>query len=158
MTRAGRGWSDPSDTAQDGAQMMTDLHTLLHRGGVPGPYVSWPATRLVACMYASFAADYPDEVAGMVLIDSTSDSLPASMSAQGWGPDDILARASVLASTSARLGVGRLLGLGYGSLPPRSDSRGARKARHLKQPSQHHRRVHASQCISSRGCNARRLR
>ena len=118
---AGRGWSDPSDTAQDGAQMMTDLHTLLHRGGVPGPYVL--AGHSFGGLYVRiFAAHYPDEVAGMVLIDSTSDSLPASMSAQGWGPDDILARASVLASTSARLGVGRLLGLGYGSLPPRSDS------------------------------------
>ena len=47
--------------------------------------------------------------------------MPASTSAQSWGPDDILARASVLASTSARLGVGRLFGLaGYGSLPPQS--------------------------------------
>jgi pimeloyl-ACP methyl ester carboxylesterase len=67
-----------------------------------------------------FAARYPDEVAGMVLIDSTGASLPSSSSAQSWGPDDILARASVLASTSARLGVGRLFGLGYGSLPPQS--------------------------------------
>ena len=28
--RAGRGWSDPADTTQDGAQIATDLHTLLH--------------------------------------------------------------------------------------------------------------------------------
>jgi hypothetical protein len=58
-----------------------------------------------------------------VLIDSTGAALPASTSAQSWGPDDILARASVLASTSARLGVGRLIGLvGYGSLPPQSEA------------------------------------
>ena len=37
--RAGRGWSEPADTAQDGAQIATDLHTLLQRGHVPGPYV-----------------------------------------------------------------------------------------------------------------------
>ncbi len=116
---AGRGWSDPSDVTQDGAQMMADLHTLLHRAHVPGPYVL--AGHSFGGLYVRiFAARYPDEVAGMVLIDSTGASLPASTTAQSWGPDNILARASVLASTSARLGVGRLFGLGYGSLPARS--------------------------------------
>jgi hypothetical protein len=37
--RAGRGWSEAADTAQDAAQIVTDLHTLLQRGHVPGPYV-----------------------------------------------------------------------------------------------------------------------
>ncbi len=117
---AGRGWSEASDVTQDGAQMMTDLHTLLHSGGVPGPYVL--AGHSFGGLYVRiFAAQYPDEVAGMVLIDSTGAHVPASTSAQSWGPDDILARGSVLASTSARLGVGRLFGLaGYGSLPPQS--------------------------------------
>ena len=116
---AGRGWSDPSDATQDGVQMMTDLHTLLHRGNVPGPYVL--AGHSFGGLYVRIFADrYPDEVAGMVLIDSTGSSLPASNAAQSWGPDDILRRTSVLASTSARLGVGRLFGLGYGSLPPKS--------------------------------------
>jgi pimeloyl-ACP methyl ester carboxylesterase len=118
---AGRGWSDPSEATQDGSQMMTDLHTLLHRGGVPGPYVL--AGHSFGGLYVRiFAAQYPDEVAGMVLIDSTGSHLPASTSPQSWGPDEILARASVLASTSARLGLGRLFGLGYGSLPPQSDN------------------------------------
>jgi pimeloyl-ACP methyl ester carboxylesterase len=118
--RAGRGWSDPSDATQDGEQIATDLHTLLHRAHVPGPYVL--AGHSFGGLYVRiFAARYPDEVAGLVLIDSTGAALPASTSAQSWGPDDILARASVLASTSARLGVGRLIGLvGYGSLPPQS--------------------------------------
>ena len=117
---AGRGWSEASDVTQDGSQMMTDLHTLLHRGGVPGPYVL--AGHSFGGLYVRiFAAQYPDEVAGMVLIDSTGAHLPASTSPQSWGPDDILARASVLASTLARLGVGRLFGLGYGSLPQQSD-------------------------------------
>lgn len=116
---AGRGWSDPSDVTQDGAQMMTDLHTLLHRGHVAGPYVL--AGHSFGGLYVRIFADqYPDEVAGMVLIDSTGAHLPASTSAMNWGPDDILARTSVLASTSARLGLGRFFGLGYGSLPPQS--------------------------------------
>ena len=97
------------------------LHTLLHRAHVPGPYVL--AGHSFGGLYVRiFAARYPNEVAGMVLIDSTGSVWPASTSAQSRGPDDILARASVLASASARLGVGRLIGLGggYGTLPPRS--------------------------------------
>src|SRR6476646_2714564 len=116
---AGRGWSDQSEATQDGSQMMTDLHTLLHRGGVPGPYVL--AGHSFGGLYVRiFAAQYPDEVAGMVLIDSTGAHLPASTSSQSWGPDDILARASVLASTSARLGVGRFFTIGYDTLPQQS--------------------------------------
>ena len=154
---AGRGWSDQSEATQDGSQMMTDLHTLLHRGGVPGPYVL--AGHSFGGLYVRiFAAQYPDEVAGMVLIDSTGSHLPASTSPQSWGPDDILARASVLASTSARLGVGRLFGLGYGSLPPQSDRRGTREARHLHQSSQHHRRVPPSQRVGTRSRISHRLR
>jgi pimeloyl-ACP methyl ester carboxylesterase len=126
--RAGRGWSEPSGNTQDGEQIATDLHTLLHRAHVPGPYVL--AGHSFGGLYVRiFAARYPKEVAGMVLIDSTGSALPASTSAQSWGPDDILARVSVLASTSARLGIGRFFGLGYGSLPQQSaDEVGAKLA------------------------------
>jgi pimeloyl-ACP methyl ester carboxylesterase len=117
--RAGRGWSDPSEAPQDGAQIATDLHTLLHRGHVPGPYVL--AGHSFGGLYVrTFAARYPDEVAGMVLVDSTA---AASAATTGTATDDagsydILGRASVLASTSARLGLGRVIGLlDYGSLP-----------------------------------------
>src|SRR4029077_4010334 len=81
----------------------TGLHTLLHRAHVPGPYVL--AGHSFGGLYVRiFAARYSKEVAGMMLIDSTGSASPASTSAQSWCPDDILARASVLASTSARLG------------------------------------------------------
>ena len=72
--RAGRGWSEPADTPQDATQIATDLHTLLQRAHVPGPYVL--AGHSFGGLYVlTFAARYPDEVAGMVLIDSTA---PAS--------------------------------------------------------------------------------
>jgi len=71
--RAGRGWSEPADTTQDATQIATDLHTLLHRGQVPGPYVQ--AGHSFGGLYSlTFAACYPDEVAGMVLVDSTPPS------------------------------------------------------------------------------------
>ena len=74
--RAGRGWSEPAATAQDGAQIATDLHTLLQRGHVPGPYVL--VGHSFGGLYVlTFAARYPDEVAGMVLVDSTA-SPPAA--------------------------------------------------------------------------------
>ena len=37
--RAGRGWSDAAQTPPDAVQISTDLHTLLARAHVPGPYV-----------------------------------------------------------------------------------------------------------------------
>ena len=118
--RAGLGWSERGTAPRDADTLAVELHTALQAAGVPGPYVL--AGHSFGGLYVRiFAAQYPDEVAGMVLIDSTGAHLPASTSAQSWGPDDILARGSVLASTSARLGVGRLFGLaGYGSLPPQS--------------------------------------
>ena len=121
--RAGRGWSEPAGTPQDGAQIATDLHMLLQRGHVPGPYVL--AGHSFGGLYVlTFAARYPDEVAGMVLVDSTA---PASAAKPGNATPgdgdsyDVMSRVSALASASARLGLGRLYGqFAFGSLPPRS--------------------------------------
>lgn len=108
--RAGRGWSEPASTAQDATQIATDLHTLLQRGNVPGPYVL--AGHSFGGLYVlTFAAMYPDEVAGMVLIDSTDPGpadKPGTTSPAGAGIYDILGRASALIATSARFGLGRL--------------------------------------------------
>ena len=119
--RAGRGWSQPADTPQDGTQIATDLHTLLQRGHVPGPYVL--AGHSFGGLYVlAFAARYPDEVAGMVLVDSTapaSATKPAAASPSDGGSYDVMGRVSALASVSARLGLSRLYGqLEHGSLPP----------------------------------------
>jgi pimeloyl-ACP methyl ester carboxylesterase len=108
--RAGRGWSEPTDTAQHGTQIATDLHTLLQRGNVPGPYVL--AGHSFGGLYTlTFAARYPDEVAGMVLVDSTAPAAkPGTTSPGDRGSYDILGRLSALASVSVRLGLGRLYG------------------------------------------------
>lgn len=121
--RAGRGWSEAADTPQDATQIATDLHTLLHRGHVPGPYVL--AGHSFGGLYAlTFADRYPDEVAGMVLVDSTapaSAAKPMATSPGDGGSYDVMDRASALVSPSARLGLVRLYSqFDYGSLPPRS--------------------------------------
>jgi pimeloyl-ACP methyl ester carboxylesterase len=120
--RAGRGWSEPADSPQDGAQIATDLHTLLHRGNVPGPCVL--AGHSFGGLYVlAFAARYPDEVAGMVLVDSTAPktAAPGAVRPAAGGASGVLVRASALVSASARLGLGRLYAqFDDGSLPPGS--------------------------------------
>jgi pimeloyl-ACP methyl ester carboxylesterase len=113
--RAGRGWSDAADAPQDGAQIAADLHTLLDRAHVPGPYVL--AGHSFGGLYVqSFAAQFPDDVAGLVLLDSTAPkpgpALPILTS------DNVLGRVSTLVPAVAHLGAGRLLAQSsYGTLP-----------------------------------------
>jgi pimeloyl-ACP methyl ester carboxylesterase len=115
--RAGRGWSDPAASPLDGAQVATDLHTLLHRAHVPGPYVL--AGHSFGGLYVrTYAARYPDEVAGLVLVDST----PASshpVSSPEPGSYSVLRHVSSLVATTSQLGVGRLIAAGsYPELAP----------------------------------------
>src|SRR6266705_6169548 len=67
--RAGQGWSDPPASPQDGAAVATDLHTLLANAQIPGPYVLVGHSTGGAYIRV-FAARFPDQVAGMVLLDS----------------------------------------------------------------------------------------
>jgi pimeloyl-ACP methyl ester carboxylesterase len=69
--RAGRAWSDDVDVPQDGARIAADLRALLDRAQVPGPYVL--AGHSFGGLYAlTFARQFPDSVAGVVLLDSTA--------------------------------------------------------------------------------------
>lgn len=109
--RAGRGWSDPSDHPLDGRATAADLHALLHGGQVDGPYVL--AGHSFGGLYAlAFAAAYPDEVAGLVLVDSTSPR-------PGPAPADAPAgRALRLLPAAAHVGLARLVAhVSFGGLP-----------------------------------------
>jgi pimeloyl-ACP methyl ester carboxylesterase len=121
--RAGKGWSDPADGPQDAVQTATDLHTLLDRANIPGPYVL--AGHSFGGLYVlTFAAQYPDQVAGLVLLDSTAPvagPAPTMVSS-----DDLLGRISAPLAAAANLGVAHLIGDYYDSLPP--PSRGETRA------------------------------
>ena len=122
--RAGRGWSDPAASPPDGAQIATDLHTLLDRAQVPGPYVL--AGHSFGGLYVrTYAAKYPEQVAGLVLVDSTAaDNNPVSPPKAG--SYSVLKHVSSLFATTSRLGVGRLLAAtSLSDLPPkyRDDAR-----------------------------------
>ncbi|MGY1623930.1 alpha/beta fold hydrolase [Geodermatophilus sp. SYSU D00965] len=96
--RAGQGWSEDAPQPQDGHQAAADLHTLLERAGEQGPYVL--VGHSIGGDHAmTYAARYPQQVAGMVLLDATD---PYRV---GGGPPEAMA---VLPSL-ARLGIGRLL-------------------------------------------------
>jgi pimeloyl-ACP methyl ester carboxylesterase len=67
--RAGEGWSDPGPFPRTSNAIAKDLHELLKRAGVPAPYVFAGASfgGLNSRVYGGL---YPNEVAGMILIDS----------------------------------------------------------------------------------------
>jgi pimeloyl-ACP methyl ester carboxylesterase len=107
--RAGLGYSDASNQPRTSKEIATELHTLLRSAGVTPPYV------LVGHSMGGFdvrlyASTYPEQVAGMVLVDSShpdqDNRLPAELrSMQGsWQRE-----AQFLAYTMP-FGVPRLLG------------------------------------------------
>jgi pimeloyl-ACP methyl ester carboxylesterase len=70
--RAGEAWSDPGPMPRTMAQEAYELQALLDRGGERAPYV------LVGHSFAGltmriFAQRYPADVAGVVLVDATSE-------------------------------------------------------------------------------------
>lgn len=70
--RAGIGFSDPADRAGSSSDIVDDLHRLLSRAGIKGPYV------LVGHSYGGlatvlFASRYPKEVAGLVGVDPANE-------------------------------------------------------------------------------------
>jgi pimeloyl-ACP methyl ester carboxylesterase len=73
--RAGIGWSDPGPFPRTSEAIARDLHELLKRAGVPAPYVLSGASfgGLNSRVYAGL---FPNEVAGMVLVDSAHEDEP----------------------------------------------------------------------------------
>jgi pimeloyl-ACP methyl ester carboxylesterase len=69
--RAGQGWSDDAAHPQDGREVAADLHTLLASAGEHGPYVL-AGHSSGGTLAITYAARYPAQVAGMVLLDSSS--------------------------------------------------------------------------------------
>jgi pimeloyl-ACP methyl ester carboxylesterase len=109
--RAGQGWSEDASRPQDGLQAAADLHTLLSRAGEHGPYVL--VGHSIGGDYAlTYAARYPEQVAGMVLLDTTPPyGVTATDHSSTPGPIALL-------PSLARLGIGRLLPTSFWSALP----------------------------------------
>jgi pimeloyl-ACP methyl ester carboxylesterase len=114
--RAGMGWSEPGPSPLDATRVASELHTLLQEADEEGPYVL--VGHSLAGLYSRIYADrYPEEVAGMVLVDSTHPN-------QFEGSELVVTMnraAGVLGPLVARTGISRVFDL-YPSnpeLPPR---------------------------------------
>lgn len=70
--RAGLGWSDPAPQGWTQAGMAADLHALLAASGEPGPYVI-VAHSLGGLLARTYVRTYRSDVAGLILVDATSD-------------------------------------------------------------------------------------
>jgi pimeloyl-ACP methyl ester carboxylesterase len=95
--RAGLGWSEPGAEQRNGAALAGDLHALLEQLAVPRPVIL-VAHSLGGLHALDFAGRYPDDLAGLVLVDS---SMP-----------DLLERVSVNAAQRRLMMVGALRRIG----------------------------------------------
>ena len=97
--------ANPPDGPQDGVEVATDLHTLLERAGEHGPFVL--AGHSAGGIYVlNFAHLYPEQVAGVVLLDSMHPEQYTKIA--GWPAFyEMFRRASAVLPSLSRLGVGR---------------------------------------------------
>ena len=69
--RAGEGWSDPPPAPRTSPSITNDLHELLQRAPVPGPYIL--VGHSIGGDFARiYAGRFPSEIAGLVLVDSAN--------------------------------------------------------------------------------------
>lgn len=74
---------DPVPMPRTAQSVVTDLHTLLHVAGIPGPYVL--VGHLLGGLFVRlYASTYPDEVVGLVLVDAWSEELHSLLTPEEW--------------------------------------------------------------------------
>jgi pimeloyl-ACP methyl ester carboxylesterase len=104
--RPGQGWSEETTHPQDGVAAARDLRTLLTAAGETGPFVL--VGHSTGGTYAmTYAHRNPEQVAAMVLLDSSSPNQFTKVDAYP-GQYSIMRRGLALLPTLARLGVSRL--------------------------------------------------
>jgi pimeloyl-ACP methyl ester carboxylesterase len=102
--RAGMGWSEMGPDPRDAKQITSELHTLLGKAGIEGPYVL--VGHSFGGMYMqTYAARYPDEVAGVGLVDSSTDPDQFSQRPEAQDSNEPQKQTSSVSSQLVRLGV-----------------------------------------------------
>lgn len=100
--RAGIGWSEPSPAGRGVNQINKELHDLLRNAGEQKPFV-FGGHSLGGLYLQNYANQYPEEVAGLVLIDSSHGEQPVRY------PNSSPVMLSRLLKIAAPFGVLRLL-------------------------------------------------
>ena len=102
--RAGMGWSEMGPAPRDAKQITGELHTLLSKASIEGPYVL--VGHSFGGMYMqTYAARYPDEVTGVVLVDSSTDPDQFSQRPEARESNEPQEQRSAVGSQLVRLGV-----------------------------------------------------
>jgi pimeloyl-ACP methyl ester carboxylesterase len=88
--RAGYGWSDKGPGPRSFDRLVNELKALLMTKGIKPPYI-FVGHSLGGALVRYYHALYPDEVAGIVLVDSVSEYEPPQFSSAFWGVSKALA-------------------------------------------------------------------
>ncbi len=72
--RVGYGWSEEASSQRTSQSIIKELHTLLHNARIPGPYIL-VGHSFGGCNMLLFAHQYPEETAGVVLVDSVHEDM-----------------------------------------------------------------------------------
>jgi pimeloyl-ACP methyl ester carboxylesterase len=102
--RAGYGLSESGPEPRTARQIAVELHTLLHNADIPGPYVL--VGHSIGGLYIRmFTELYPDDVAGLVFVDSSTedqnDRMPAEMKSAVEKQKKLLSLASIGSNVGA---------------------------------------------------------
>ena len=106
--------SDPVAQPRTAPEVVAELHALLAAAGIPGPYVL--AAHSMGGFFARmYAATYPDEVVGLVLVDAYSEQTETLMTPEQWEAMGQLSRELGSDTVVPIPGYGDLETLGWGA-------------------------------------------
>jgi pimeloyl-ACP methyl ester carboxylesterase len=109
--RAGMGWSEMGPEPRDAERISSELHALLGKAGIEGPYVL--VGHSFGGMYMqTYAARYPEEVAGVALVDSSTEPDQFGQRPERRGSHEPREQQLAVVPHLAQLGVSLLARLG----------------------------------------------
>jgi pimeloyl-ACP methyl ester carboxylesterase len=102
------GWSEAGPLPRDAEQFTKELHTLLQKANVPGPYVM-VGHSLGGASVRVFVSEHPSEVAGIVLIESMNPGQATQPHIEAQTQSDPQSQPFSLQASLARFGIARFL-------------------------------------------------